>query len=91
MGIRSNALSWWILSLLSVAGLAAPASDLRLAEAVKNKDRDAVRSLLNQGVEEVIFWLRGKETSVRMASSNAPGGFRCGGQFFIRNARQKTA
>ena len=46
MGIkRSDA--WWMVSLLSVASLAA-ASDLRLVEAVKKGDKEAVRSLLKQ-------------------------------------------
>jgi ankyrin repeat protein len=39
-----------MMILLSVAGIAA-ASDLRLVDAVKNKDQDAVRSLLQQHVD----------------------------------------
>lgn len=39
---------WWLISLLSVVGFAAPSADLRLADAVQNKDRQAVRSLLAQ-------------------------------------------
>ena len=38
---------WWLVSLLSVASLAAAGSDLRLVEAVQKGDRQAVRSLLN--------------------------------------------
>ncbi len=39
---------WWMLSLLSVATLAAAEGDLRLVEAAKSRDREAVRSLLQQ-------------------------------------------
>ncbi len=49
MDIKFKSLvGWWIVSLLAVAGLAAPNSDLRLVEAAKNKDQEAVRSLLKQ-------------------------------------------
>ena len=41
---------WTMVVLLSVAGLAA-AGDLRLVEAVKNKDQEAVRSLIQQHVD----------------------------------------
>jgi uncharacterized protein len=51
MGIRVKALGWWMVSLLSVAGLAAPGSDLRVVEAVKRLDKEAVRSLLQQHVD----------------------------------------
>src|SRR5882724_8002842 len=40
--------AWWIMSLLSAASLLAASSDHRLADAVKNKDTDAVRSLLKE-------------------------------------------
>ena len=48
--------SWWMASFLlhaffSVATLAAAADDLGLAEAAKNRDREAVRSLLQQQVD----------------------------------------
>ncbi|MCZ6491098.1 MAG: ankyrin repeat domain-containing protein, partial [Acidobacteria bacterium] len=42
---------WWMLSLLSVATLAAAEGDLRLVEAAKSRDREAVRSLLQQQVD----------------------------------------
>ena len=49
MGIRVNGLSvWWMVSLLSVAGLAAASSDLGLLDAVKEGDHEAVRSLLTE-------------------------------------------
>ena len=41
---------WWLVSLLSVANLAA-ASDLRLVDAVQKGDRDAVRSLLKEHID----------------------------------------
>ena len=44
-------ISWWMVSLLSVATLAAAEGDLRLVEAAKNKDREAARSLLQQQVD----------------------------------------
>ncbi|OFW41270.1 MAG: hypothetical protein A3J28_18040 [Acidobacteria bacterium RIFCSPLOWO2_12_FULL_60_22] len=51
MGVTGKALgSCWILSLLSVASLAAAGGDLRLVEAVKNKDQRTVRSLLQEHV-----------------------------------------
>ena len=40
-----------LLLLLPFAGLAAQAADLRLVEAVQNRDREAVRSLLAQGAD----------------------------------------
>src|SRR5258708_839613 len=46
--------SWWMIvmiPLLSVAGLAAASGDLRLVEAVENRDQTAVRSLLKQHVD----------------------------------------
>lgn len=44
-------LGWWTATLLTVAGLAAAGSDLRLVEAVQHKDKEAVRSLLKQHVD----------------------------------------
>ncbi|MCH8267598.1 MAG: ankyrin repeat domain-containing protein [Acidobacteria bacterium] len=41
---------WWMASVLAVATLAAE-GDLRLVEAAKNSDREAVRSLLQQQVD----------------------------------------
>src|ERR1700676_4079667 len=51
MKIQVDAISLWILPLLSVAGLAASISDHRLADAVEKQDKVAVRSLLNQHVD----------------------------------------
>ncbi len=53
MGVRVVGLRvWWILSLLSVASLAVAAtSDLRLLVAVKNQDKEAVRTLLKEHVD----------------------------------------
>jgi ankyrin repeat protein len=51
MGIRIVALRWYMAVLVPAAGLNAWGSDLRLVEAVKNKDAAAVRSLLNQHVD----------------------------------------
>src|SRR5258708_22268987 len=48
--IGAKALWRWMLFLLSLASLAA-AGDLRLVEAVKNKDTDTVRSLLANHVD----------------------------------------
>ena len=51
MDIRGKVKSlgiWWMASVLAVATLAAAEGDLRLVEAVKNRDREAVRSLLQQ-------------------------------------------
>ena len=39
---------WCVVPLLSIASLAAAGSDFRLADAVKNKDKEAVRALLKQ-------------------------------------------
>ncbi len=41
----------WVISLLMVVGLAATTMDLRLVEAAKNQDREAVRSLLKENVD----------------------------------------
>jgi ankyrin repeat protein len=43
--------SLWAVSLLSVVSLAAASSDFRLADAVKNRNTQAVRALLNQRVD----------------------------------------
>ncbi len=43
-----NLHGWWIVPLLSVASLASPSNDLRLAEAVKKGDKQVVRSLLGK-------------------------------------------
>ncbi len=52
MNIQVKGLTaWWFVPLLSLASLAAPSSDLRLVEAVKSKDREAVRSLLKQDAD----------------------------------------
>ena len=53
MGMRVKGLSsWWIaVPLLSVASFAAPRGDLRLVEAVRNGDRDAVRTLIAEVVD----------------------------------------
>ena len=51
MNIKVKALIWWIAPLLSIVSFAAPGSDPRLADAVKNKDKAAVRSLLKQHVD----------------------------------------
>src|SRR5258706_16321167 len=53
MNARLKALGvWWLLSVLSIAGLAAAATpnDLRLVEAVKKGDKETVRSLLKQRI-----------------------------------------
>ena len=41
-------LGWWVVPLLSVASLAAPSSDLQLVESVRERNTEAVRSLLKQ-------------------------------------------
>ncbi len=40
----------WVISFLMVVGLAATV-DLRLVEAAKNQDREAVRSLMKENVD----------------------------------------
>ncbi len=55
MGSKSKtrvawAAGWAIVPLLGVLSSAAPAEDLRLVDAVKNRDRAAVRSLMEQHV-----------------------------------------
>jgi ankyrin repeat protein len=42
---------WWVAPLLSIASFAGTGSDLRLVDAAKNRDREAVRSLLKQHVD----------------------------------------
>ena len=50
MAIKVNGLGmWWMVSLLSVASLAA--ADLGLVEAAKQGDKEAIRSLLKQRVD----------------------------------------
>lgn len=51
MRVTAQSLVRWALPLLSVASLAAAAEDLRLAEAVKNRDMASVRVLLTQHVD----------------------------------------
>ena len=46
----TKALSWWMASLLTVVSLTA-ASDLRLVNAVRSRDKEAVRTLLKQRVD----------------------------------------
>lgn len=48
---RKCLVNCWLVILLSGASLAVAAGDLRLVEAVKRKDQDAVRSLLAQRVD----------------------------------------
>jgi ankyrin repeat protein len=48
MRTKATTLSWMMLPMLALGGLATTSSDTRLVEAVKNKDMDAVRSLLSQ-------------------------------------------
>ena len=50
MKVRARRQAWWIVPLLSVVSLAA-ASDLRLVEAVRNGDSEAVRALLQEQVD----------------------------------------
>lgn len=42
---------WWVVPLLSIASFAGTGGDLRLAEAAKNQNHEAVRSLLKQHVD----------------------------------------
>src|ERR1700726_4804403 len=42
---------WWVGPLLSMAAFAGTASDFRLVDAAKNRDHEAVRSLLKQHVD----------------------------------------
>src|SRR5690242_516858 len=42
---------WWLAPFLSIASFAANGSDLRLVDAAKNRDHEAVRSLLKQKVD----------------------------------------
>ena len=50
MGVRRT-FSWWTVLLLSLGPLRAAGDDLRLVEAVKQGDQEAVRSLLQQGAD----------------------------------------
>jgi ankyrin repeat protein len=50
-GKMRNLCGWYIAFLLSVATLSAAEGDLRLVEAVKNRDGEVVRSLLKQKVD----------------------------------------
>ena len=52
MGVKIKVLpGLFILSLLSVVSLAAPSGDLRLVVAVKERDKEAVRSLLQENAD----------------------------------------
>ena len=52
MGIKVRHLSGvWMMFLLSVTSVAATAADLRLLEAVRQRDKETVRSLLKEPVE----------------------------------------
>ena len=51
MDIKGKSLSCWMAALVSVGSLVAADGDLRLVQAVKNKDQEAVRSLLKQNVD----------------------------------------
>lgn len=42
---------WWLAPLLSIAGFAATGGDLRLVDAAKGRNHEAVRSLLQQHVD----------------------------------------
>jgi uncharacterized protein len=42
---------WWLAPLLSIAGFAATGGDLRLVDAAKSRNHEAVRSLLQQHVD----------------------------------------
>src|SRR6202035_4399976 len=42
---------WWVAPLLSIAAFAGTGSDVRLVDAAKNRDHEAVRSLLKQHVD----------------------------------------
>ena len=42
---------WWVVSLLSVASLAAAGGDLRVVDAVMKGDKEAVRSLLKENAD----------------------------------------
>ena len=51
MGFKTKTwVGWAIVPLLEALSLAAPLEDLRLVNAVKNRDRPAVRSLIEQHV-----------------------------------------
>src|ERR1700758_110438 len=42
---------WWVAALLSMSAFASTGSDVRLVDAAKNRDHEAVRSLLKQHVD----------------------------------------
>jgi uncharacterized protein len=49
--MKLGLMCWWILILLSVGSFGASSGDVRLLQAVQNKDTDAVLSLLKQHVD----------------------------------------
>jgi uncharacterized protein len=52
MGLRMKSLvNWWMVILLSGPALAVASGDLRLVEAVKEKNKEAVRSLLEEKID----------------------------------------
>ncbi len=52
MGVKITGLgSWWMVALLCVSSLVAEGRDLRLIEAVRQGDREALRLLLNEPVD----------------------------------------
>jgi uncharacterized protein len=52
MNIKAKTpVGWWIVALLSVSSFAASTSDVRLADAAKDQNKDAVRALLKQKVD----------------------------------------
>lgn len=52
MSVKINKLGiWWLAPLLSIAGFAATGGDLRLVDAAKGRNHEAVRSLLQQHVD----------------------------------------
>src|SRR5437879_7136011 len=42
---------WWVAPLLSIASFAGTSGDLRLVDAAKNRNHEAVRSLVQQHVD----------------------------------------
>src|SRR2546427_11314977 len=42
---------WWVAPLLSITSFAGTSGDLRLVDAAKNRNREAVRSLVQQHVD----------------------------------------
>jgi ankyrin repeat protein len=45
---HQNLVGWWMVSVLSVTSFAASTSDLRLVDAVRNRNNDAMHALLKQ-------------------------------------------